>query len=137
MVAEGAITAGERGRMVLGSYPRRRSELLAPFSTGGQFCGLSVEHCELSGLPDDVWADYKRDGDKDVLSTRHARFFRSIFVPSLASAIGDEVKRKVFPDRLEVRLKRRLAERPTPFHSFVQTIVLTKQGSTSTPPAQD
>jgi hypothetical protein len=26
--------------MVLGAYPRRRNELLAPFSTDGQFCSL-------------------------------------------------------------------------------------------------
>ena len=119
--------------MVLGAYPRRRSELLAPFGTGGQFCGLGVEHCELSGVPDDAWADYERDRDKDRLSTRHARFFRSIFVPSLASAVGDEVKRKGFPDRVEEKLKRRLAERPMAFGSFAQTIVLAKQRSTSTP----
>ncbi|HEY6386635.1 MAG TPA: hypothetical protein VIX91_13235, partial [Candidatus Acidoferrum sp.] len=129
MVAEGVIAAEERARMVLGTYPRRKSELLAPFHTGGQFCRLAVEHCELSGLPDAAWADYKRDGDKDVLLTRHARFFRSIFVPSLASAITDEGRRSVFPDRLEEKLKRRLADRPEPFHSFVQTIVLVKQGS--------
>lgn len=129
MVAEGAITAAERERMVLGTYPRRRSELLAPFNTGGQFCGLKVEHCELSGLPDAAWADYERDGDKDVLSTRHARFFRAIFTPSLASVIGDEGKRNVFPDRMEEKLKRRLAELAAPLHSFVQTIVLAKQSS--------
>ena len=31
MVEEGAITAGERGRMVMGVWPRRKQELLAPF----------------------------------------------------------------------------------------------------------
>jgi hypothetical protein len=137
MVAEGAITAEERAQMVLGTYPRRSSELLAPFATDAQFRGLRVEHCELSGLPDTAWADYKRDGDKNVLSTSHARFFRSIFVPSLASVIGDEVKRKVFPDRLEEKLKRRLAEQPAPFHSFGQTIVFAKHGSGPIPPVQN
>jgi hypothetical protein len=48
----------------------------------------------------------------------------------LASAIADEQKRKVFPDRLEEKLKRRLAEQPMPFHSFVQTMVLAKGSST-------
>ena len=129
MVAEGVIAAEERARMVLGTYPRRRSELLAPFSTDGQFCELRIEHCELSALPDAVWADYERDGNKDALSTRHARFFRSIFTPSLASVIAEEQKRNVFTDRLEEKLKRRLEDGPTPFHSCVQTIVLAKQGS--------
>jgi hypothetical protein len=136
MVVEGVITAEERARMVIGAYPRRRCQLLAPFNTDGQFRGLTVEHCELSMLPDVAWADYEQDADREVLATRHARFFRSVFVPSLASAIADEGKRNVFPDRLEVKLKRRLAEGPVPLHSFVQTIVLAKQSCTPTPTAQ-
>jgi hypothetical protein len=130
MVSEGAVTADERGRMVLGAYPRRRSQLLAPFTTNGEFCGLTVEHCELSLLADPAWAEYERDGNKEMLVNRHAGFFRAIFVPSLASAV-DEVSRRVFADRLEEKLKRRLAERPEPHHSFVQTMVLAKQGSTT------
>lgn len=114
--------------MMLGAYPRRRSELLAPFTSDGQFRGLTVEHCELSDLPDAAWAEYERDANKDLLVTRHARFFRSIFVPSLASAIADEGKRSNFADRLEEKLKQRLATHPVPLHSFVQTLVLAKQG---------
>jgi hypothetical protein len=136
LVAEGAISSAERSGMVLGAYPRRRSELLAPFNSDGQFSGLIVERCELSELPDTAWADYKQDANKDVLATRHARFFRSIFAPSLASAIIDEGKRKVFPDRVEEKLKRRLADRPIPLHSFVQTIVLAKQACTPSPAVQ-
>jgi hypothetical protein len=137
MVAEGVISAEERAGMVLGAYPRRRSELLAPFNADGQFRGLTVEHCELAVLPDAVWADYERDANKEALATRHARFFRSIFVPSLESAIAEEGKRNVFPDRLEEKLKRRLADRPIPLHSFVQTIVLAKQSGTPTPAVQN
>src|SRR5437879_4022519 len=128
VVAGGAIRAAERMRMMLGAYPRRRSELLAPFTSDGQFRGLTVEHCELSDLPDAAWAEYERDANKDLLVTRHARFFRSIFVPSLASAIADEGKRSNFADRLEEKLKQRLATHPVPLHSFVQTLVLAKQG---------
>jgi SAM dependent carboxyl methyltransferase len=127
LVTEGAITAGERSRMVVGSYPRRRSELLAPF-TDNQFHGLTLEHYELLTLPDAAWADYERDSNKQALATRHARFFRSIFAPSLAAAIADERKRSAFPDLLQEKLVRRLSDPPTPFHSFVQTIVLAKQG---------
>jgi hypothetical protein len=65
-----------------------------------------------------------------MLVNRHTGFFRAIFVPSLASAV-DEVSRRVFADRLEEKLKRRLADRPEPHHSFVQTMVLAKQGSTT------
>jgi SAM dependent carboxyl methyltransferase len=132
MVDEGAISAEERAGMVLRSYPRRRSELLAPFGIDGQFCSLTVEHCELSGLPDAAWADYKRDGNKEVLVNRHVGFFRAIFVPSLAAAIADERKRIAFPDCLEKKLKRRLADGPVPYHSFVQTLVLAKRSSTPT-----
>jgi SAM dependent carboxyl methyltransferase len=131
MVVEGTISAEERAAMVLGAYPRRRSELLAPFNTDGQFCRLTVDRCELSGLPDAAWTDYERDANKELLVNRQVGFFRAIFGPSLAGAIADEKKRNVFPDLLEKKLKRRLADCPVPFHSFVQTIVLAKQSPTS------
>ncbi len=133
MVDREVISAPERARMVLPAYPRVRSQLLAPFSSDGQFRGLTVEHCELSELPDAAWVDYKRDANKDLFATRQAQFFRSVFAPSLASAIADEAKRNTFPDRLEQVLKRRLADRPAPLHSFVQTIVLAKQDRTPAP----
>jgi hypothetical protein len=127
MVSEGSITAEERARMVLGAYPRRRSQLLAPFHTDGQYCGLTVERCELSALPDAAWADYERDGKKEVLVKRHVGFFRAVFVPSLATALADTRKSQSFADEFEQRLARRLADRPTPYHSFAQTIVLAKR----------
>jgi hypothetical protein len=131
MVADGVIRAEERARMVLGSYPRRKAELLAPFASNGKFQQLVVEDCEWYGLADAVWADYERDGDKQALATRNALFFRSIFVPSLASALdraGDVEVCRAFADQMESRLKRRLASQPSPMHSFVSTIVLAKQG---------
>ncbi len=66
MADDGAITAQERARMVLGSYPRRRDELLAPFMKNGEFQRFIVEDCEIAPLPDPAWADYQMDGDKNV-----------------------------------------------------------------------
>ncbi len=126
MVSAGSITSEERARMVLGAYPRRRSQLLAPFSSGNRYCGLTVERYELSPLSDTAWADYERDGKTEVLVNRHVGFFRSIFVPSLAMALEDTQDRQMFANELEQRLARRLAERPRPYHSFTQTIVLAK-----------
>jgi len=133
MVHEGVLLAEERGRMVLGTYPRRNSELLAPFVPDGQFHQLVVEDCAFSVLEDAAWAEYRRDGDAEALAAKHALFFRSIFAPSLASALGgdgDVEKRRAFVRQLEMRLKRRLASQPGPLHSFVGTIVLAKGGST-------
>jgi len=63
---------------------------------------------------------------------RQALFFRSTFMPSLALALdstrGAE-DRRAFADSLEDGLKRRLADRPEPLHSLVETMVLAKQGS--------
>ncbi len=132
MVADGALRAEERERMVLGSCPRRRSDLLAPFQADGQFEGLSVECCELISLPDSAWADYERDGDKEALVTKHALFFRAIFVPSLALGLTDAhdpAQRRIFADRFENGLKRRLAKQPAPLHSFVQILVVPKRAS--------
>lgn len=65
-----------------------------------------------------------------MLATQHTRFFRSAFAPSLACALmgaGENETGGAFADRLEDGLRRRLATRPAPLHSFVQTIVLAKQ----------
>jgi hypothetical protein len=127
MVAEGTITHDECAGMVLGSCPRRKCELLAPFNADGQFIGLTVEHCELSGLPDAAWTDYERDANEELLARRHAGFFRSIFVPSLASALSDSGKRQAFADAMDQKLMRRMVDQPAPFHSFVQTMILAKK----------
>ena len=136
MVDEGVIGADEHKRMVLGAYPRRRAQLLDPFAREGQFQSLAVEHCELFDLPDAAWTDYQQDGNVESLASRHAAFFRAVFVPSLASAISDAGRHLAFADRLEQKLKRRLCERPAPIHSFVQTMVIAKQASDVTQSAR-
>jgi hypothetical protein len=133
MVDEGTITAQERARMLLETYPRRKSELLAPFAKEGQFQRLFVEDCEMSVLPDAAWADYQLDGDEEALATKQALFFRSVFMPSLASALtrvrdGDSEGLRSFADRLQDGLTRRLASQPASTDSFVETIVLAKYG---------
>ena len=131
MAADGVITLEERSRMVVSSYPRRKHDLLAPFAKNGKFQQLAVDHCETYELPDGAWSDYQRDGDQEALSTKHSLFFRSIFAPSLASALvrvrdGDSEAVAAFSEQIEQRLKRRLASQPAPMHSFVQVIVLAK-----------
>jgi SAM dependent carboxyl methyltransferase len=137
LVNERVIDADERKRMVLGSYPRRRAQLLEPFRADGQFQSLSVEHCELFELADAAWTDYQVNGDLQALVSRHAAFFRAIFVPSLSSSISDAEKRNTFADCLEQKLKKRLSEGPTPLHSFVQVMVLAKHEPTETPTTGD
>jgi len=129
MVAEGAISIQERERMILGSYSRQKSDLLAPFAEVGHFRGLTVEACEMFANPDSAWRDFERDGDKEALTAKYALFFRSTFVPSLATALErsrDGAAVRAFSDRLENGLKRRLAEKPAALELFVQTIVLAK-----------
>jgi SAM dependent carboxyl methyltransferase len=130
MVVDDAITADERARIILLSYPRRESELLAPFAREGRFANLVVEHCETFPVPDPAWADYQRDCDKEKLAAKHAGFFRATFMPSLASTLSPDrgaEGRQRFIDRLADRLKRRLAEEPTPLHLLVQIVVLAKE----------
>jgi hypothetical protein len=132
MVADGVITAEERTRMVLGTHPRRKRDLLAPFGPGGHVENLMVEHLEIGELPDTAWVQYERDGNKEALATKHALFFRSIFMPSLSLALsqarGDvAAAARSFADCLETQLKRRLAAQPRAMDSLVQVIVLAKQ----------
>jgi hypothetical protein len=130
MVDEGVITADERAHMVIAALPPRTPELLAPFQKDGQFQQLTVEDCTFSTLPDAAWLGYEQHGNKDTLAAQHALFFRSVFMPSLALALepsGDQEHRRAFADKLENGLKKRLAIRPEPVHSFAHTIVLAKE----------
>jgi hypothetical protein len=132
MVDEGTISIREREQMILGSYSRQNNDLLAPFAEVGHFCGLTVEACEMFANLDSAWENFERDGDKEALATKHALFFRSTFVPSLAGALErsrDGAAVRAFSDRLENGLKRRLAQKPAALGLFVQTIVLAKQHS--------
>jgi hypothetical protein len=86
----------------------------------------------MSVVTDAAWTQFERDRDSEALATKQARFFRSVFMPSLASALervraGETGALTAFGDRLEQSLKRRLASQPAPMHSLVQTIVLAKQ----------
>jgi hypothetical protein len=130
MADGGEIKPEERARMVLGVYPRRRRDLLAPFEQEGEFQQLTVEDCELSLHSDAAWADYERDHNRDVWASRQARFFRATFPSSLMLGLtnaGDADKRHAFADQLEDRLKRRLVSHPAPLRSFATTIVLAKR----------
>jgi hypothetical protein len=127
MVEEKAIAENELRRMVIGVWPRRRSDLLAPFDRDGDFRGLSVEDCETNHLADAAWADYELDRNAAALAGKHASFFRAVFAPTLAGALDrkDDPQRVVtFLNQLEDGLKRRLSKEPRPIHSLVETIVL-------------
>lgn len=132
MVADGEITSEERSRMALGAHPRRKRDLLTPFGGNGEFHQLTVEDFQMFEFPDAAWTDFQRDGDKEALVAKQTLFFRSIFVPSLASAMvrvaaGDSEALDTFGDQLERRLKRRMANQPASTHSFVQILVLAKK----------
>ena len=60
----------------------------------------------ISALPDAAWTDNEQDGNKEALATKHALFFRAIFVPTLASALdrireGDTEAVRIFGDHVE------------------------------------
>jgi hypothetical protein len=131
MVTAGAITDEERARMVLQAYPRRKSELMAPFADEGRFQDLVVERFEVSAVPDPAWNDYEQDRNKEALAKKQSLFFRSVFMPSLAAALdhvraGDAEAVRIFGDRLQIGLTSRLESQPKAMHSLVQTIVLAK-----------
>jgi SAM dependent carboxyl methyltransferase len=131
MVDEGAITADERRRMALNVWPRRMSDLVAPFAVDGRFQSLILKATETCLLNDSAWACYETDGDAETLATKHAMFFRTVFTPSLASFLdavraGEPSASVAFADRLTSGLKCRLANDPSHINSLVQIIVATK-----------
>jgi hypothetical protein len=134
MVEDGSMTSAERAGMVLGSHPRRKCEVLAPFAKSGSFQRLVAEDYEESALPDTAWTEYQKSGDNEALARKRALFFRSTFLPSLASALmrmreGDRLAFTAFADRLESGLLRRMASHPFPLDIVAQTITLAKSGS--------
>ena len=130
MVAQGSITADARARMVLGSYPRGRRELLAPFAATGKFQQLILQHCETLVPVDAAWVAYQQDGDEVALAKSHARFFRSTFMPSLASALPGDGNEKVlteFGDGLETALQQRMTNRPMALDLVAEVIIVAKE----------
>lgn len=133
MVEEASITAAEYAGMVLGSHPRRKDDLLSPFAKEGHFQQLVVENYEESVPLDGAWIEYQNGGNEEVLARKRALFFRSTFVPSLASALtlvrgGDREAFRTFADRVESGLTRRLVGHPVRADILFQTITLAKSG---------
>jgi len=131
MVEEGAITAEEKARMVLGSHLRCRAELIAPFANDKHFHDLHLENCIECMLTDAAWVQYLRDGDEGALARRRALLFRSIFLPSLSSALdrvraGDVEAQRVFAHQLEKGLVQRQAGHPAPANALVSIVLLAK-----------
>jgi hypothetical protein len=129
MVAEGAITADERARMVHGGLPRPLRDLVAPFERDPKFAGLTVERSEAYPVPDVAWDVFEKDGDREALARARALFFRVTFAPTLAGALAapdDLDRRRAFLDRVEYGLQRRLTDAPAPVRALIAAIVLVK-----------
>jgi hypothetical protein len=56
--------------MVLGVWPRRRLDLLAPFRGNKPYCNLTIESCETSELMDPAWK--LRAGSAEPIAIRGA-----------------------------------------------------------------
>jgi hypothetical protein len=135
MVDDGFLQPAERARMVHGAVPRRKSDLLAPFSRDERFMGLEVVSCGIDPIPDAAWSDYERDGNALVLATKYAAYIRVTFGPTLAGglvATDDPSRRQAFLERLEKGVKDRLADGPLPLRRRAATIVVAKNKRDST-----
>jgi len=128
MVQQGAVSAIEYKRMVVGHWARGRRELASPFARDGAFRGLAIEELEIASLPDAAWLEYKQDGDHETLARKHALFYRATFVPTLALGLleSDAERRRAFSDRIEELMRVRMAREPTPINSHVAVIVLAR-----------
>jgi hypothetical protein len=85
-----------------------------------------------TAIPNPAWLAYERHGDKAVLATDLALFFRSTFVPLLRTALAASrgaSEHEEFRDRLEGRLKRRLIQDPTPARHHVSMLVVAKRAA--------
>lgn len=129
LLKDGAISAQERSRMVLGCWVRSKNDYLAPFQHDGRFLNLTIEHCESTPQADAAWEQYQKDRNAEALATKHAAFFRATFLPTLAAALAhadNPEACRAFGDRLENGLRQRLLREPTSTNSRVDTVVLAK-----------
>ncbi|MBV8730454.1 MAG: hypothetical protein JO336_11675 [Acidobacteriia bacterium] len=132
LVSEGVIRAEERARMAVAVFARKKRDLLAPFEGNGKFHGLVVERYEMNPLADAAWGNYERDGDRELLATTQALFFRATFLPSLITSLDnrhDAEARRTFCDRMQQKLTERIRQQPHPVHTYVQMIVLAKEAA--------
>jgi hypothetical protein len=132
MVTEGVITSDERSRMAIRVHPTRERDRLVPFERNGEFELLVVENSRMSEVSDTAWEQFEIDRDVDALATRRALFVRSLFAPSLASALSPAPGTNgaagiAFADQMERRLKQRLMVHPQEMRTFAHTIVLAKK----------
>ena len=131
LVAAGAITAEERGRMTIAACPRREQDLLAPLASDGRF-GLAVEHSDTLRVPDPAWIEFQRDGDAAAFASKRTGFFRAVFVSSLSQALAptrDARELLIFADRLEEGVRCRIASNPASLENMVGIITLHKQAT--------
>jgi SAM dependent carboxyl methyltransferase len=130
LVDRGIISANERERMVAPGRLRSRTQLLAPFASGA-FAGLTVEHCEVSEVPEAAWDVFRVHGDAHMLATQRARFFRAVFAPVLTVALEPTrtpAARVAFADALEETLVRRLSVELREIPSTSAVMVVARQG---------
>jgi hypothetical protein len=96
------------------------------------FQGLAVEHSSTLSVPDPAWIEFQRDGDTGALGGKRAAFFRAVFVPSMSQALAptrDAERRRIFGDRLEEGVRRRIASNPASLENMVGMITLHKQAT--------
>lgn len=126
LVAEGAVSREEAGRMAIPTVGRTRAELAAPFAER-RFEGLTPEHLDVALGEDRIWADYQNDGDADGFAARWAAFSRASVLPTLAANLdGDDPRRGAFVDLMEAGMRARLRADPRASLLPMATLVLAK-----------
>ena len=89
-----------------------------------------MEHCSTAVGADTAWDEYQLDKDAEALARKRALFFRAIFVPSLAQALGPSrgaKQRQAFGAALAAGLWRRLVDYPVGIEHLVAMMVLAKR----------
>ena len=117
--------------MVIPTFARSRTDLMAPFSGNARFAGLSIEHLDVFEGEDRIWQDFQHDHDAHKFGARWAAFSRASVFPTLAEALDgglDDRRARAFMDKLEAANAARLAEKPEPMVISLASMVLVKEG---------
>jgi hypothetical protein len=110
---EGALSARERGAMHVPTYFRCAAEWQAPFGSPDLPLELADYAEEL--LPDALWADYERSGDRAAFAAAWVGWLRAFTEPLLAGALDPErgvEQRRAVLDELYRRTAARVVRDP-------------------------
>ncbi len=122
----GHLDERELLRMTVLTFSRTLEDIKAPFSQDGTFCGMAIEHAEVTSTPDPFWPEYEKTGDAEHLGRAWAGVWRAAVGPTLANATNPDRDRAAVIDDLYSRFAMRIAASPRQQQGAIAVVIIRK-----------